>query len=258
MRHATADAAAPAQDQRRVRTVADAMTQAHGEIRTRAEISRAREAAPTARQVEAYDAEISTLSGYLAVVEAVVYPVARRRVPGGHALVAAQLRAARRIERQMRLVQGRLYGDQASVALPVEDLQRDLTRLVSAYLDTEMTLAERLDTALPPEHRERLATAATTSLTHAPTRPHPYTPHFRGAAKLMLGVCSVWDRAFDVMDNRIVPALRPPRRLRPLNSWDRYLLGRPDFDEAPRASGPTETASTERAATAAPTTTSRT
>ena len=41
-----------------------------------------------------------------------------------------------------------------------------------------------------------------------------------------------WDRAFDVMDNRLVPAVRPPRRPRPLTAWDRYLLGSPDFEVA--------------------------
>ena len=49
----------------------------------------------------------------------------------------------------------------------------------------------------------------------------------------MFGICALWDRAFDVMDNRVVPAMRPPRTVPPLGTWDRYLLGQPDFEQQP-------------------------
>src|SRR3954462_14445125 len=71
---------------------------------------------------DAYDGEVATLSGHLAAVEAVLYPVARKRLGGGRAEVAAQQRLSRRIERLMRLIEGHFYGDVHAIDLRVEQL----------------------------------------------------------------------------------------------------------------------------------------
>jgi hypothetical protein len=184
---------------------------------------------------DAYDAEVATVSGYLGVAEAVLYPAARRRVPGGRTAATAQRRRARRIERLMHLIEGRFYGDSYAAGMNVEELQDELTRWVEAYAASELDLARRLDAVLSPGQRRALIGRFLAALAHAPTRPHPFAPHPRGFARIVLRVCGVWDRAMDVMDNRVVPGQRSAERSRPLSRWDRYFLGTVQFDDSPGA-----------------------
>jgi hypothetical protein len=210
-------------------TLTDVLTTMQEAVRSRAGAA----AATRGRGVDTYDAEVATLSGHLAAVETVVHPVARKRLPGGHASVAAQLRLARRVELHMRLLEGRLHGDTLAAPMSLGALQAQLTDLVALYCEGELSMARQLDAHLPAEQRRALVGALTSAVRRAPTRPHPYTPHPRGLGRLMFAVCAVWDRAFDVMDNRVVPAMRPPRSVPPLRTWDRYLLGRPGFEQQP-------------------------
>jgi hypothetical protein len=179
----------------------------------------------------AYDAEVATLSGHLAAVEAVLYPVARRRLAGGRAEVAAQQRLSRRIERLMRLIEGHFYGEVHAIDFSVEPLQRQLAQLVEASRRSELDLAGRLDATLTAAQRRAVAADFAAAMRHAPTRPHPYTPHARGLAGFVFRVCSLWDRAFDVMDNRTVPGQTLRRRVRPPTLWGRYVLA-PSFEES--------------------------
>jgi hypothetical protein len=93
-------------------SVSDLIKRAHRSVRTSISHVPASGSASLVRvmdgyeQEDAYDAEVATLSGHLAAVEAVLYPVARRSLDGGRAEVAAQQRLSRRIERLMRLIEG--------------------------------------------------------------------------------------------------------------------------------------------------------
>jgi hypothetical protein len=182
-------------------------------------------------QEDAYDAEVATLSGHLAAVEAVLYPVARKSLDGGRAEVAAQQRLSRRIERLMRLIEGHFYGEVYAIDMRVEPLQRQLEQLVEASRRCELDLARRLDAALTAAQRRVVADDFAAARKRAPTRPHPYTPHLRGLARLAFQACSLWDRVFDVMDNRNVPGQAPKRRLTPPTLWGRYVLA-PSFEES--------------------------
>jgi hypothetical protein len=196
---------------------------------------------------DAYDAEVAALSGHLAAIEAVLYPVARHRLDGGRAVVATHQRLARRIERLMRLIEGRFYGDAYAIDRRVEPLQRRLASLVRAYRRSELELARRLDATLTTAQRRAVAESLDAAMEHAPTRPHPYTPHSRWLAKLLFRVCAVWDNALDVMDNRRVPGRKSWRRTTPLTLWDRYVLApsfEEDEDDAPDAESPTSPGST--------------
>ena len=190
---------------------------------------------------ETYDAEVATVSGHLGVVEAVVHPVARRRLPGGGASVSAQRRRARRIERVMRLLEGRVHGDSHAAGADVDALQQELGERLERYAAIELELATGLDGVLTPTQRRSLVTRFTAASRHAPTRPHPYTPHPRGLARVMLRIDAVWDRAMDTMDNRVVPGQARKRRTRPTSLWDRYFLA-PQFDDSPEAA-PTDSRS---------------
>jgi hypothetical protein len=199
---------------------------------------------------DAYDAEVATFSGHLAAVEAVVHPVARRHLPGGRAAVTAQRRRARRLERTMRLIEGRFYGDTHAVDMDLEGLQSELKQQAKVYARSELDLARRLDATLTSPQRSDLVERVAAAVKKAPTRPHPYTPHPRLLAGPILRACSAWDRALDVMDNRTAPGRAARRRPAALSLWGQYVLGTPTFEEeqqdttpavpadAPRPTGP--------------------
>jgi hypothetical protein len=218
-------------------SLSDMIKRAHGTVRTSIALIPASDIGSQVRVMDgydtedAYDAEVATLSGHLAAVEAVLYPVARKRLDGGRAEVAAQQRLSRRIERLMRLIEGHFYGEVHAIDMRVEPLQRRLAQLVEDSRRSELDLARRLDATLTTAQRHAVAQDFTAARKHAPTRPHPYTPHTRGLATFAFHVCSMWDRAFDVMDNRKVPGPTPKRRLTPLTLWDRYVLA-PSFQES--------------------------
>lgn len=186
---------------------------------------------------DAYDAEIAALSAHLGAVEAVVHPAARHHLPGGHRIVADQRRRARRLERLMRLIEGSLYGDVYAADMDVGRLQRELRHQIEAYVRSERELARRLDDAMTLPQRRELVHHLTAAMTHAPTRPHPYIPHPRGLAGLVLRACSLWDRVLDVMDNRKVPGEPARRRSDPLSRWDRYVVGVPRYGGPSRSVG---------------------
>jgi hypothetical protein len=218
-------------------SLSDMIERAYGSVRSSMPLSAATSAPAATRLVDGYeaediyDAEVATLGGHLAAVEAVLYPVARRHLAGGRAAVAAQQRLDRRIERLMRLIEGRFYGDAYAIDMKVEQLQDQLAQLVEVSRRTELDLARRLDRTLTTAHRAAVADSFAAAMAHAPTRPHPYLPHSMGLGKLSFRVSALWDRALDVMDNRTVPGTTPPRRpKRRLTLWDRYVLA-PSFDE---------------------------
>jgi hypothetical protein len=218
-------------------SLSDLIYRAHGTVRTSIALIPAPVSVSHVRvmdgydQEDAYDAEVATLSGHLAAVEAVLYPVARKRLDGGRAEVAAQQRLSRRIERLMRLIEGHFYGEVHAIDMRVEPLQRRLVQLVEDSRRTELDLARRLDATLTAAQRRAVAESFAAARKHAPTRPHPYTPHTRGLAGFAFQLCALWDRAFDVMDNRNVPGPAPRRRLTPPTLWDRYVLA-PSFQES--------------------------
>jgi hypothetical protein len=217
-------------------SLSEMIERAQGSVRSRMPLGAATSAPAATRPVDGYeaediyDAEVATLGGYLAAVEAVLYPVARRQLAGGRAAVAAQQRLARRIERLMRLIEGRFYGDVYAIDMEVEQLQGQLAELVEASRRTELDLARRLDRTLSTAHQAAVARSFAAAMAHAPTRPHPYLPHTMGLGKLSFRVSALWDRALDVMDNRAVPGTTPRRRKRRLTLWDRYVLA-PSFEE---------------------------
>jgi hypothetical protein len=139
----------------------------------------------------------------------------------------------------MRLVEGRVHGDSHAAGADVDALQEELAERLERYAAIELELAGRLDSVLTPSQRRSLVSRFVAAGRHAPTRPHPYTPHPRGLARLMLRVDSFWDRALDVMDNRVVPGQARKRRSGPLSLWDRYFLA-PQFDDSPEAAAPTD------------------
>jgi hypothetical protein len=219
-------------------TLSDMIERAHGAVRASVGSTAGLVGKSPARPMDGhdaedmYDAEVATVGGHLAAVEAVLFPVARHRLPGGRGMVAEQQRLIRRIERLMRLIEGRCYGDVYAIDLKVEQLQRDLAQLLDRSRQFEQELARRLDTTLTTAERLAVSESFAAAMAHPPTRAHPYVPHSRGLAGPVFRACSLWDRAFDVMDNRKVPGEEPRRRRKTLTLLDRYVLA-PSFDEAP-------------------------
>jgi Hemerythrin HHE cation binding domain len=198
------------------------------------------------RPVDLFDAESAALNAHLGAVEAVLYPAAKHRLPQGHQVVGELLRGARAMERAMRLMEGRLYGEVAAQSASVRDLQRELEELFRAHVAAEEDMAAQLDSALSDTDRRRLVASVAAVMRHAPTRPHPFVPHARGLAHVSLWLSSTVDRALDLMDNRLVPR-RWSRTRRPHDRLDTYVLGSPTFPVQESGAG-----APERAATAEP------
>ncbi len=214
--------------------------QVHQDILQRASSTETARPSPDPhRPVELFDTETATLSRHLAVVEMQLYPVAGQRLTEGHDLVAAQLRDAREMERLMRRIVGRLYGDYDSMPTSLPTLQRDLRVLFDEHVRAEEEMARQLDATLSDDERRRLVRALIAAVRFAPTRAHPYVPHSRGLRRLAYWITSSVDHALDVMDNRILPERMPRMRrsLRP-TLWGDYLLGTPSFEVGPEREPP--------------------
>ena len=188
------------------------------------------------------------MSGHLGVVEAAIHPAARRRLPRARATVAEQRARARRIERLMRLIQGRFHGDSHADGSDVLSLQRDLLEHVDAYAASERARRSASTTRSSVEHRRALVAQFDAAMADPPTRPHPFAPHPTGFARLVMRVCTLWDHVMDEMDNRSVAGQHGARDPRQLSRWDRYFLGTPQFDETAAAGPPRVAAPTAAAA----------
>lgn len=162
-------------------------------------------------------------SQHLAAAEDVLLPEVRR-LADGRAKVAAYVANARRLERSLRFLKGRIYGDSRAQHLGREELWREIDRLLDEHNDLETVLAEDLGT------RARDISALTehllTAEEKAPTRAHPYTPHTGPAGRLAHRMWRLADTAWDSAEGRVVPTRyrEHPKRDSALSH---YLRGTP-------------------------------
>ncbi|MCK9923194.1 hemerythrin domain-containing protein [Frankia sp. AgPm24] len=191
------------------------------------------------RQVlRANDVAVAAISAHLSAMEAVVYPMCARNVPGGRARVTELRRLARRSSSVMRGIEQYVQGDLNRPAASVTSLRRDLAVLLTEHAQTENALLHELDRTLSDSERTRLRERFSAAMRHAPSRPHPHLGHggpFGGSATVRL--LGTIDHLLDVMDAREV-AGAPVRAPAPAGLWGWYLLGRPT---APAPEWPAET-----------------
>lgn len=163
---------------------------------------------------------VTWLSGHVAAFEHAVYPVAKREIPNGAALVDEDREIVAPLTRTLRMLERRHSGDVLAGGLSSERLSERLVELVREHRAVQSRIIDALEEVLDGAAMRDLVRSYEEALAHAPTRPHP---HLRTG--LMFRLDALWDRILDTMDGRHVPI---PRVRRPrINSgrWGAYLLG---------------------------------
>jgi hypothetical protein len=171
------------------------------------------------------DTFLATLSRHLAAVEDVVYPELRKRVPDGRPVAAEQIHLSRQMELVMRMIEGTFYGDAYAIAVPRVVLWDDIAAQFDEHDTAEKDVVRWLEEAIDQEQQEHLAAAFAKAVEHAPTRPHPYSPHSAVLGRLSHRLWALADRALDTMDGRIIPTQPPKVHGRPDSLLTQYLLG---------------------------------
>jgi hypothetical protein len=215
--------------------------QTHDHLAARLERAAAMASTPDQprKAFEAIDTFLAAASKHLGAVDAVLLPVARRRLPDGSHLVHDYLHAARGLELALAHVKARAYGSTFEAGHSWQAVWRDVSDAMARQRSSESVLADQLSGAVAAGDLDDLTERLYRSESTAPSRPHPYTPHtgFPGlvARKVMRVVDSFWDTA----EGRMSPAPSRPQRRRP-GLIAQYFLADPRFDEEgppPRGNG---------------------
>jgi hypothetical protein len=180
---------------------------------------------------ELADTFMATISRHLAAVDGVLLPVARKCLPDGHDACAGYVAQARELEHALHAVKASLYGDVNARHLHNDDLLTEVRELLADHEERETALVDGVVSDLDGDELATLAERLHHSEEHAPTRPHPYTPHTGLLGRLVSRVWRVVDGFWDSAENRIIPRrVRPPHPRR--NSLvTRYVMGAPRFEE---------------------------
>jgi hypothetical protein len=171
------------------------------------------------------------LSAHLAAVDHAVYPVVRRTLPEGRALVAEHREIAVRLAHTMRAAESHHSGDVLAAGHNPSQLTDDLRALVAEHIAAETAMVARLVQAMSDADQFALVTAYTSALAHAPTRPHLHV--HRGG--LMFWLDGLRDHILDAMDGRHVPIPHETKKHVTPGRWGSYLLGQPHGDQHPDA-----------------------
>jgi len=176
---------------------------------------------------------VSWLSAHVAAFEHAVYPVVKRHVPDGSALVKDDRDVVSRLARALRMLERRHSGDVLATGLSADRLAERLRELVVEHREVQGQIVDSLEQPLDEPAMRDLMQSYEDALAHAPTRPHPHLH-----SGLMFRLDALWDRVLDTMDGRHVPVPRVPRRLITPGRWGSYLLGQPHEASAePRGPG---------------------
>lgn len=184
------------------------------------------------RILELADTFMATISRHLAAVDETVLPVARKRLPDGHDLIVGYVAQARELEQTLHAVKASIYGDVNARRLHAETLLAEARRLLADHHERESVLVDGIVEALSDDELRDLAELLRRTEEHAPTRPHPYTPHTGVLGRAVSRVWSVVDSFWDSAEGRVIPhRVRPPHPRR--NSLlTRYILGAPRFEDS--------------------------
>lgn len=186
-----------------VSTLEQALGYEHARIRELAAPAHAPTAAAPSRRHET-DWFYAITAQHLAAAEDVLLPQVRR-LPDGRTKVSAYVENAKQLERSLRFLKARIYGDGRVQHLKQSDVWHEIDRLLDQHemLETDYArmLAEQLDDSELSNLTEKLLTAEET----APTRAHPYSPHTGTAGRLAHQAWQVADTAWDSAEGRVVP-----------------------------------------------------
>jgi hypothetical protein len=199
-----------------------ALTYEHRRIRELAEPAHAPASISPARRHET-DWFYAITSQHLCAAEDVLLP-AIRDLPGGRAKITAYLANARELERSLRFLKGRIYGDSRVLHLRRDELWAEIDRLLAEHEGMETDLAKELSEQRDDvsELTQRLQDAEE----KAPTRAHPNSPHTGAAGRLAHRMWRLADTAWDSAEGRVVPT-RYREHPKHDSALSHYLRGTP-------------------------------
>jgi hypothetical protein len=186
------------------------------------------------RILELADTFMATTSRHLAAIDEALLPVARKHLPDGHDLIVAYVAQARELEQTLHAVKASIYGDVNARHLHADTLLEESRGLLAEHHERESVLVDGVVESLSDDDLRELAERLHRTEEHAPTRPHPYTPHTGLLGRAVSRVWSVIDSFWDSAEGRVIPhRIRPPHPRRD-SLLTRYMLGAPRFDDTER------------------------
>lgn len=120
---------------------------------------------------------------HLAAAEDVLLPHVRR-LPDGRNLVADYVDNARQLERSLRFLKARQYGDSRVIHLHPEEVWQVIDRLLDEHEQLEAEYGRMISEELDSERISDLTEELLSAEEVAPTRAHPYSPHTGTAGRL--------------------------------------------------------------------------
>lgn len=151
------------------------------------------------------DAFMVTTCRHLAAVYDGVLPAARAAASGDRSLAADYLHGCRELERTLHQLKAAMYGDTYAARANKGQLWRRLRLLLYTHEAHETALLQRLTRDMTPEAHAILLDRLQRSQRHAPTRPHPYSPHTGVTGRLSNRIWSVLDAVWDRAECRFIP-----------------------------------------------------
>lgn len=165
---------------------------------------------------------------HLAAAEDVLLPHVRG-LPDGRDLVTTYVDNARRLERSLRFLKARQYGDSRVLHLHPEHVWLVVDRLLAEHEHLEAECCRMLGEEMDSDHVSSLTEKLLSAEEVAPTRAHPYSPHTGTAGRVAHRMWRIADNAWDSAEGRVVPTryhVHPKRD----SALSHYLRGTP-FEE---------------------------
>lgn len=205
-------------------TLEMALTYEHARIRELAEPAHHPAAAHPERRHQT-DWFYAIAAQHLAAAEDVLLPHVRR-LPDGEDLVTQYVVNAKDLERSLRFLKGRQYGDSRFVHLHLDDLWNQIDRLLASHEAMEAKCSQLIADELDDSHVNSLTEQLLEAEEVAPSRAHPVSPHTGMAGRLTHRMWRMADTAWDSAEGRVVPTKYHAHPKRD-SALSHYLYGTP-------------------------------
>jgi hypothetical protein len=205
-------------------TLEMALTYEHARIRELAEPAHHPAAAHPERRHQT-DWFYAIAAQHLAAAEDVLLPHVRR-LPGGGDLVSRYVENAKELERSLRFLKGRQYGDSRVLHLRHDDVWRRIDGLLAEHEAMETSYGRQISEQLDGSEVNTLTETLLEAEEVAPTRAHPYSPHTGMAGRLAHRMWRMADNAWDSAEGRVVPIKYHAHPKRD-SALSHYLYGTP-------------------------------
>ena len=166
---------------------------------------------------------------HLAAAEDVLLPHVRR-LPDGEDLVTRYVGNAKELERLLRFLKGRQYGDSRFMDLHPDELWQQIDRLLLRHETMETEYSQRISDHLDASDVNTLTEELLEAEEIAPTRAHPFSPHTGMAGRMAHRMWRMADNAWDSAEGRVVPIKYHAHPKRD-SALSHYLYGTPMSEE---------------------------